>query len=610
MQATGKNSAMAVVQARMGSSRLPGKMLKRIAGAPLIDHVLGRLHRIAGPDKPIIKIVLATSCNAENGSLCSHVQSRWPKVEIVRGSEADVLSRFLVALESNCSVSTVVRVTGDCPYVNTAALSTMLASHIEVDADITNYRPGYEYVDKGIEVISAKALRIAASHPDLKERDREHVTSIFYRLSGEFHVNYVESEDYLRRGDIRITVDTEADIRFISVLADALGKPPIDTTLRELVDLIDRRPELRSINAGAGRKSTMHEKARIGFRCDGNGEIGLGHIYGSLNLARLLVKELSVGVEFVVRDNPIVVDLISQAGFALETIPADTSPEGDIARLIEKGKESDWAATVVNFCKADLERYGPLFKRIKAANQKLVFQDNPLPPHCYEADLLINALPHPAYAGYDPANHPACLDGLEYFIVPAAMEVLRPQRTRPNGSADRVLVAMGGGDETNITGLVLDALSIAGFNGEVDVVLGAANSKEQLVREQFNRLQLKGQISKGITNMGERIMAADLGFSALGLTTYEMAYLGLPVLIIGGNPLNAAVAETFAASTGAGRFLGQRWQLTPLALADLLGSVLEDHDCLTRMSTAGWNAIGARTHEIPKAVSRLIQAKQ
>jgi spore coat polysaccharide biosynthesis protein SpsF len=165
---------------------------------------------------------------------------------------------------------------------------------------------------------------------------------------------------------------------------------------------------------------------------------------------------------------------------------------------------------------------------------------------------------------------------------------------------------MGGGDQTNITGMVLDSLSMASFNGEVDVVLGAANPNEQLVREQFHRLQLKGQVSKGILNMGERIMAADLGFSALGLTTYEMAYLGLPALIIAGNPLNTEVAAQVQQRNLFAESLGRASELQAHRLADQIASLFLNRVRREQMSLAGIQLIASRTFEISQQFAQIV----
>ncbi len=621
---------IAIVQARMGSTRLPGKMLRPLAGRPVIDHALGRLSQALAPGGPLHGVVLATSEGGDNDPLVRHVQERWPAVTVIRGPENDVLARFTEAIR-HTGATAVVRATGDCPLINLEALAAMLVALTQSGADVVNYRPGYEYVDKGLEAVRASALQRAAADPDLRPQDREHVTSLLYRCPERYRVHYIDSAPALRRGDIRLTVDTAADLAFFEALAEGIGGALDRPELGEVVAFLDAHPELLRINATAGRKSTLHERARLGFRCDGGPALGLGHMVGSLRLAQLAARELGFGAEFVLRDDPASLALVKRAGFAAEVLPAAMAPEADVARLIVKARESDWSGVVVNFCKDDLDRYAPHWGRLKDAGIRLIFMDNPLPPSYRLGDLVINALPHPEYPGYDPAAHPACHDGLAYFLpgeLPAPVERGARGRLCSNGGCfsnpmegetpasrvlhratgatpddvSRVLVAMGGGDEGNATGLVLDALALAGYAGVVDVVLGAANPHAAAVRAQFARLGLRGEVNQGVADLPVRMAAADLGFSGLGLTTYEMALYGVPVLLITGNAFNAGVAAGFAARYGGAVDLGLREDLTPADVAHAFHTLAANPARRATMSTAHRTAVDGQGPERVKKV--------
>ncbi|MCG3148402.1 MAG: 3-deoxy-manno-octulosonate cytidylyltransferase [Verrucomicrobiae bacterium] len=620
------HKTVAIVQARMGSTRLPGKMLRRLAGRPLIDHVLARLTASIQPKGPLDAIVLATSTAPDNDPLVDHVAKRWPEIVIVRGSEDDVLARFVTALRQ-IGATQFVRATGDCPLINTDAMAQMLTALETTGADVINYQPGYEYVDKGLEAVTAAALLRVAEDPQLTARDREHVTSLLYRHPDRYRVGYIASDPVLRRGDIRLTVDTADDLRFFETLLALLPGDPQHARLPDVVKVLDQHPEVIAINASSGRKSTRHERARLGYRCDGGAALGLGHVVGCLRLAKLLARELGWGSEFVVRDDPATVALVKQAGFAMEVLSADTPPERDIARLIHKAEESDWAGVVVNFCKDDLERYSESFGGLKTARVPLIFMDNPLPPSYRLGDLLLNALPHPDYAGYDPQAHPRCYDGLEYFIledvfsssqrgsgVPAATGTeftscrggdAAPTTRKVAETVQRILVAMGGGDLANLTGLVIQGLAAAQFTGEVDVVLGAACPHRATVEKLLTSTGLRGAVAVNVTDMPARIRRADLGFSALGLTTYEMAGSGLPVGIIAGSELNAGVARQYAEKYRAADYLGHGAQVQPRDVAAWLRRMEADVDRRRAMSAAGKH-IGARVAEIPGLVEAVI----
>jgi spore coat polysaccharide biosynthesis protein SpsF len=203
--------------------------------------------------------------------------------------------------------------------------------------------------------------------------------------------------------------------------------------------------------------------------------------------------------------------------------------------------------------------------------------DNPIPPSCQIADLVINALPHPDYLGYkdvDPGNR---LEGLEYFILDERLEQLQKQQRQTNINVERILVAMGGGDEHNITLRVLEALKLAEFKGYMDVVLGSANPHLESIEEFFANATMEGEVNQSVNDLPDRIFAADIGFTAIGLTTYEMAALQLPVFIINGNELNNQVAKIYAFENPLGYNLGASSELMVDEIARSFKEVSTNH---------------------------------
>jgi spore coat polysaccharide biosynthesis protein SpsF len=590
----------------MGSSRLPGKMMRTLMHRPVIDHVISRLTTGLHPKGPLNGIVLATSDSELDDPLVDHIQKKWPQLTIVRESENNVVGRFVTALKDEAA-DIVVRVTGDCPLVNVDVLSGMIEAHQGAGADVTNYMPGFEYVDKGLEVVAASALHRVAEDPEATTNDLEHVTALMYRRPDRYKVHYINSKDYLRRGDVRLTIDTEADLKFMEALFQNINKRVKDLSLKEVIDHFDQNPDLKSINATAGCKSTMHEKARLGFRCDGNPKIGLGHVVGSLRLAKAVAKELKMGVEFLVREDKSTVALIQKAGFAVEVLSPNFSKEKDIQRIIAKTNKSDWAGVVINFCKNALDDYGSIFQQIPDTGKKLIFMDNPVPSSYRKADLVINALPHPDYNGYDSDDHPACYDGLDYFLLDEAFTSYNRKSRLIGRNIERILVSMGGADVDNSTGLVIEGLAMAGYQGWVDIVLGTANPHTQLVQKQFRQRRLRGEINVGVSVLPERMWKADVGFSALGLTTYEMAFMGLPIVLIASTPLNADVAKRYADRHGGSIYLGLDTQTKPIDIAHCVTQILFDQRLRQKMSELNRSLVdGEGIHRVVSLIEREI----
>jgi len=213
-----------VLQARFGSSRLPGKALATLGGMSLLERCLRRLllSRVG-------RVVLATTTLAEDDALAK-VASRMG-VAVYRGSADDVLDRYAAAV-AEFGFEIVIRATGDNPAVDVAAPRRVLrAVH---GADYAG-EMGLPY-GGGVEAIRATALARAAAVATAAE-DREHVTTYIRQRPDEFRVVMLDAPQALNRPDVRVTVDTPSDLVHIRRLfARTTSAEP---TLREIISAAD-----------------------------------------------------------------------------------------------------------------------------------------------------------------------------------------------------------------------------------------------------------------------------------------------------------------------------------------------------------------------------------
>lgn len=195
----------AIVQARMGSSRLPGKSLRPIAGRPLLQYVLDRLQRCPDVDR----IVVATSTATGDDLLARYCEDRG--VVCVRGSENDVASRFMGVLERE-PMDAFVRVCGDRPLLDHALVSRAVGLYRAGDDDlVTNAWPATFPPGQTVEVVRTATFQRAFA--GMNAQDREHVTPLFYRDHQRFRIqNFTADADY---SGVRLVVDTQADARVI-----------------------------------------------------------------------------------------------------------------------------------------------------------------------------------------------------------------------------------------------------------------------------------------------------------------------------------------------------------------------------------------------------------
>lgn len=207
---------LCIVQARMGSERLPGKVMKEINGQPMISYTLNSLKK----SRYIDEIVLATSTLEINNSLAEYVESI--NFNVFRGDEDNVLERYKLATDKYKG-DVIIRVTGDCPLINPVIVDHIVTKFLMYDYDYVRldvpntFQRGFD-----VEVFSKKALdsvyKKVCSKYNINNQEyqpfREHVTYYIYNHQDEFDVGYVKGEGkYFDNRNINLSVDTEEDFK-------------------------------------------------------------------------------------------------------------------------------------------------------------------------------------------------------------------------------------------------------------------------------------------------------------------------------------------------------------------------------------------------------------
>jgi glutamate-1-semialdehyde 2,1-aminomutase len=230
-------ATLAIVQARMGSTRLPYKVIRPILGVPMIELLLARLSK----SKLIDQIVLATSQDARNQPLVDHV--RGLGYEVYQGSEDDVLDRYYQAA-SMYQPETVVRVTGDCPLIDAEVVDRAITTFQQSKVDYLSNTSPPTYPDGlDIEVFTFDAL--AQSWKEARQsHEREHVTP-YLRKSGKFRLsNITHDEDHSCK---RWTVDEPEDFEVIENVFKHFA-PRHDFSWQSVLELQNDHPELFAAN--------------------------------------------------------------------------------------------------------------------------------------------------------------------------------------------------------------------------------------------------------------------------------------------------------------------------------------------------------------------------
>jgi spore coat polysaccharide biosynthesis protein SpsF len=249
---------LAIIQARMASSRLPGKVLLDICGKPMLERVLDRV-KLA---RSIDNILVATTTDPSDDVLAKWCREH--QVDCFRGSMQDVLDRFYQA-GVTYSPRYIVRVTADCPVIDPGLIDeTVLAcQEIGVDFAATRLPPPFHRtypIGLDVEVSTFSALERAWREAKLPA-EREHVFPYLYDQPGRFNLKILNHEpDY---GSLRWTVDTADDLELIRRIYEHFS-PLEDFRWQAVLELMESKPELTLINAGTSHKSYLDVDERGG----------------------------------------------------------------------------------------------------------------------------------------------------------------------------------------------------------------------------------------------------------------------------------------------------------------------------------------------------------
>jgi spore coat polysaccharide biosynthesis protein SpsF len=231
----------AIIQARMGSTRLPGKVLKEISGRPMLWHVVHRIRQTQLVDE----VIVATSTGDGDDEIAAFCEQAG--VRYFRGSESDVLDRYYQTAK-NVAATTIVRVTADCPFIDPTIIDKVITAHLGNGYDYisnTIYRSYPDGLD--VEVFSFDALAKAWQEARLAS-EREHVTPYIWKNEGLFLLGGVRQED--DQSALRWTVDEPADFEFARQVYQHLFSNERLFLMKDIVALLESNPELEKINQG------------------------------------------------------------------------------------------------------------------------------------------------------------------------------------------------------------------------------------------------------------------------------------------------------------------------------------------------------------------------
>ena len=235
----------AIIQARMGSTRFPGKSIRLLNGLPILEHIIIRLKQVPEIDQ----IQLATT-NAKTEAPLIEIAKKH-KVAVFQGSEEDVLKRFIQAGKA-IEAQHIVRICGDNPLTDIPLLRSLITAHLESHADYTISADPIP-LGTGCEVVYLETLKkIEDKAREIKYR--EHVTTWFHDHNDKFTITRIKAPSYLRNRNFRLTVDTLQDFALMEAIFSELNPHSI-IDLEDVITFLETHPEAVSLNSEIVQKN-------------------------------------------------------------------------------------------------------------------------------------------------------------------------------------------------------------------------------------------------------------------------------------------------------------------------------------------------------------------
>lgn len=238
---------VATIEARMTSSRLPGKVLMTAAGRPMLEILIERLRR----SQRIHQIVVATTTNKTDDPI--QTLTRKMKIGCFRGSEHDVLARVLGAAQKY-NADLIVEITGDCPLIDPGIVDEIIDLYRSQPCDYaSNVEPVTYPIGMDAQVFSRDLLEVA-NHAGTTPEDREHVSWYIRRnLSGPFKGLNLNAPPLLSWPELGLTLDEASDYEFIKSIVEHF-KSSLYFSCAQILDYLRSNPHLLKINEDVARR--------------------------------------------------------------------------------------------------------------------------------------------------------------------------------------------------------------------------------------------------------------------------------------------------------------------------------------------------------------------
>lgn len=537
----------AIIQARMGSTRLPGKVMMPLAGQPVLWHIIHRLKKC----RTIDDIVVATSDLKEDDKLAAWCRKN--DIPVFRGPEENVLQRFALAVKS-LDPEIIIRICGDSPMVDPQVIDQLVIHLVNTGADHCIGDKKTPTTHEGFSPFSRQAFERLMSEAADDPVAIEHVTAYFGQHPEKFKTSTIPMPREHWFSGARMSIDTPADLRFMNEVYARLDVPAGEADMTEVVRLLKDNPDLLTTNNHVRQKAATEKTFKTVIRCDGDEQIGLGHVVRCLALAEELRDSQGVGVSFAMVSGKPGMDMVRNAGFPVITLAEQVNEDTWLDELIRNRKPNALVLDVRS-------SLSPALVRQWRENGLLITTIDDPSDRRLEADLAFYP-PVPQVEEMDWSGFTGQLFlGWEWVL-------LRKQFARPpefsgsfpspgisNAYRHDVLITMGGSDPAGLTSKAVCALNQVKYPFHTTIILGTAFVHDVELQELLEYVDFPYTILRNVKDMAAIMTKADFAIASFGGIAYELSASGTPGIYLALTEDNARSASLFQES-GMGINLG------------------------------------------------------
>lgn len=506
-----KPRVVAIIVARLNSSRLPRKQLRNIAGKPMMAHIIERLDKTIGVDE----VILATGPENENRELGQYVSKF--NIETFYDDDVDDVTGRIYRAGKKYGADIVVMISGDCPLIDSEFIQEgikLLASgsgdHIYIDQDT------YECLHEGVTIRTLE-MWDTINNKSTAWFHREHPGSILNEILNEFHAVEMIPEPEYQRHDFRMSVDTQADLDFMNSIYSVLYHDGEPINLKDVVALIDQYPKLKGLNSHVHQKGIKEHSLTLLFVTHADETLGKGHLARIIALADELRESFAVKCRFLINEDSAAIQILDSKDYPYQTYNLQ-DPLDSTTKLRVNIKSIKPSGIIFDLKLQSLLLLNDLLENLQI-HQVIIDAQSPI--NSEWVNVIIPAIRYNGKQNNSNNMH----HGPDFLLLD---RTLHQKKRSGSSEGDGIIICSGAGGmpENNI----LAALKTI-TTQEITFIAGPyvnINKFESRVNSiGFNAFKILFDPA----DIFEIYSRAKLALSIFGVTTYELIALGIPTIV-------------------------------------------------------------------------------